>query len=1242
MFSNPRRRSVLWQNRAQIRLAILFAAIASFSASQPPVATVNIDGELNENLWDQVRPGTLEPTEAGVPAGTGGEIRARLSGRYLYLGARLPEPSGRFTARSIGKNPHWEEEDALTFVIRMANENDWMLQVGPLGAYSVKWRWTGEPEWYTSQPDKCKGFLVAARRDAKEWNVEAAIPLAELGSPHAGAVHVNVERVRAARPGSPEEHWRWPGDQPMAEVPGAPALNTRVPDPVFQPRAVGNSEAAIEVGHRDRIPPLESEWTDEAWRDVPVWTLLRNEPSSRIPVFPTEVKMLHDRKTLALMARCAEPSGTIADVRERDGQVDHDDSFQVYLATSGSSYVKYAVNALGYVQDANGFSGGPRISRPHVEWNSPVRAVARQRPGEWIVRLDVPLDFVANDLGEAQTPRDWRILLMRYRPARSGEPSETSVLPVTQSVTPYCPARYRHLALVDKDPRQLSGAGLPSPSGSMSFVPTRVLSAEQRKQMDLSNMLDRNIHDRVLKVLQAETRDWDRVRTLSDWERFRDPRRKALAASISEFPPRQPLGTRVLKQYNGDGYQRQDLVYQTRPGFWVTANLYLPSDSKGRMPGILIAHSLHAPKTQFELQDMGILWARAGCAVLVMDQIGYGERMEGYPWEREFYHSRYITGMQLYTVGESLMKWMVWDIVRGIDLLIERKDVDDKQIILLGAVAGGGDPAAVAAALDERVSAVAPFNFGEATPEIPRFIPEKNQWPLELADPVLGDWETPRCLRRGIIDQFLQWTVCAMAAPRKFVFSYELGWNVEDLPAWARYKRIFELYHARDNLAEAHGFGPFPGPGECWNIGPAQRRSLYPTLERWFGIPIPFDGMKTSIQANLARGPGDRQPEAELAVLSPATAGELHTRTVQELARDIGLSKVESVRSELARMDPGSRREWMRSELAKRLGDIEPDRNPRATVHWTTHIPNASVEGITIDVEPDIVVPLLLFRPPAKGGLPPVVVGIAEGGKELFLTKRSQEIEGMLKRGVAVCLPDVRGSGETSPDSRRDPENDENMQAVNEEMLGETLVGRRLKDLRTVLAYLGQRPDLNGTSLALWGESLMPLNGAQTVLDELPLWQVGPQIQQQGEPLGGLLAVLGALYSPNVQAVAVRNGLVGYASILDSAFDYIPADITVPGFLEVGDLADVEATLSPMPLLLEDLIDAKDRLVPEGDLRNQLQPLTDAYTKAPAHLSVRSGQDGSHVSEWLASHLGAPALPRSDSGTHHGAAVAKR
>jgi len=78
---------------------------------------------------------------------------------------------------------------------------------------------------------------------------------------------------------------------------------------------------------------------------------------------------------------------------------------------------------------------------------------------------------------------------------------------------------------------------------------------------------------------------------------------------------------------------------------------------------------------------------------------------------------------------------------------------------------------------------------------------------------------------------------------------------------------VFELYQLKENLAEAHAFGPFPGPDERWNIGPAQQTSLYPTLGRWFGIPIPFADMKTSVHANLAREPADRRREAQLAVI---------------------------------------------------------------------------------------------------------------------------------------------------------------------------------------------------------------------------------------------------------------------------------------------------------------------------------------------------------------------------------------
>jgi dienelactone hydrolase len=1206
-----------------MRVLVLLAILGELgmASAQSSKDRVVIDGQLDESFWSRIAPAKLAPVDAAVLA-DGGQVRALLFGRYLYLAARMPESSGRFTARSVGTNPNWGEEDSLKFVIRVAHENDWMLKIGPLGAYSVHWRWTGEPEWYTSRPEKFAGFLVTSSLGEGEWRVEAAIPLSELGSPNTGAVHINAERVRAQRLGTPEQHWRWPSDQPMSEVPGSPqGAGVNSPDPEFRPFVAGNKEVAIEVGRSKAIPSVDSEWDDASWRDAPVWTLSRNEPAARIPIFPTQVKMLHDGRTLAIIARCAEPDAPVAEVKERDGEIDRDDNIQVYLATSGSSYVKYAINPRGYVQDANGFSGGPRASRPHVEWDSPVRAAAHQLRGEWVARLDLPLDFIARALGEAESSGDWRILVVRHRMGRSGEPEETSVLPVIQTSTPYCPARYRRLVLVDKDPSQLHGHEIPPPSGNLAFSPTRVLSSEQRKQTALAGMLDKNIHDRVLKVLEREKRDWDRVQTLDDWKSFRDPKWKALAASLGEFPSRGPLQTRVIKEFRGDRYRRQDLVYQSQPGFWVTANLYLPNATKEHMPGIVIAHSLHGPKTQFELQDMGILWSRAGCAVLVMDQIGYGERLEGHPLEGDFYQSRYITGMQLYLVGESLIKWMSWDIMRGIDLLMERKDVDQERVILLGSVAGGGDPAAIVAALDNRVAAVVPFNFGESTPEIPRFIPEKNQWPLELADPGLIDADTTRCLRRGVIDQFLQWTICAMAAPRRLVYSYELGWNVQDLPAWSRYKKVYELYHASDHLADAHGFGPYPGPGECWNIGPAQRRSLYPTLERWFGIPIPFEGIRTSARANLAREGDDRQPESELAVLTPASARDLKMRSVHELTREIGQAKVEKVRSVLADMTPLKQREWMRTELSKRLGDVEPTSNPTANVHWSKTLANSTVEGITIAVEPGIIVPLLLFRPSMKGGnRVPVVVAVAEGGKELFLATRNREIEALLRQGVAVCLPDVRGTGETSPDDRRDPQSDENIQAINEEMLGETLLGRRLKDLRTVLIYLETRPDLESKRIALWGESLMPVNGSR-LIDELSPWEVGPEIQQHGEPLGGLLAILGALYDDHVRTLAVRNGLASYSSILEDAFAYVPPDITVPGFLEVGDLADVEAALAPTPILLEDLIDGKDRLISAADLRTQLAPLHKAYRDAPENLSVRSGATSSEMTEWLLAHL---------------------
>src|SRR5262249_18741544 len=158
----------------------------------------------------------------------------------------------------------------------------------------------------------------------------------------------------------------------------------------------------------------------------------------------------------------------------------------------------------------------------------------------------------------------------------------------------------------------------------------------------------------------------------------------------------------------GDGYRIEKIVFESRPGLLVTANLYSPAKPGTSMPGILIIHSHHNPKTQGELQDMGITWAKQGCLVLVPDQLGHGEGRqhpfkdkESYPKDfapsRQDYYFRYNEAIQLHLVGESLIGWIVWDTMRGVDLLLSRPGIDRKRIILLGSVAAGGDPAAVAA-----------------------------------------------------------------------------------------------------------------------------------------------------------------------------------------------------------------------------------------------------------------------------------------------------------------------------------------------------------------------------------------------------------------------------------------------------------------------------------------------------------------------------------------------------------------
>ncbi len=705
----------------------------------------------------------------------------------------------------------------------------------------------------------------------------------------------------------------------------------------------------------------------------------------------------------------------------------------------------------------------------------------------------------------------------------------------------------------------------------------RSVPAEQARGLD--QMLAKQIRARIHNAHRQQADEWEKVRTLADWQRFRDARVTALRRSLGTVPPApSEIKVRVAGILDGDGYRIERLVFEGRPGLPITANLYLPAKPPKTMPGLLVLHSFFHGKHQGELKDLGVNGARAGCAVLVPDLLGHGERRQhpfvdaqSYPERfnvpRQDYTMRSLLGLQLDVAGESLMGWFVFDVMRGVDVLLKRPDIDREKIVVLGAVAAGGDVAAVAAALDPRIRGVVSYNFGGPEPETPYPLPAEGELSFPYASG--GHWDSTRRLRHSARDGSLPWVVVGAVAPRAVVYAHEFAWDREHDPAWKRLTRIYELHDAAPRLGAAFGKGTLFGKPEgtgCGNIGAFHRRTLAPFLKDRFGIIWPEKEIE------------QRRGEEELRCLTPVLRKEFKPRPVHELAGDIADAHLKAARAKLATMKPEQRTKHLRATWETILNTGTPSADPKRLHHADSKIGDVIVERSVLEVERGIVVPLLLLRP-SKAARCPVVIGVSQHGKQQFLAARADDIAALLEAGIAVCLPDVRGTGETTAtgDKRGRPagtlvemrRTSEGVLLANEvEMLGGTLVGERLRDLRSVMRYLRGRMDLDGKRLALWGVSLASVNRPGSLVVPFD----AAKYPQQAEPLGGLLALLAALYE-NVEAVHISGGLLSYRSLLQSSWLHVPADAIVPGVLTVSDLSDVEESLPPRILFAGHRVD---------------------------------------------------------------------
>ncbi|NOY00080.1 MAG: prolyl oligopeptidase family serine peptidase, partial [Verrucomicrobia bacterium] len=213
-----------------------------------------------------------------------------------------------------------------------------------------------------------------------------------------------------------------------------------------------------------------------------------------------------------------------------------------------------------------------------------------------------------------------------------------------------------------------------------------------------------------LETQRLTNRSLNNIKTKEDWVQARDTYRRQLyeMLGLQPLPARSPLDAKITGRLDHEEFTVENLVFESRPGLYVTGNLYLPKNAKKKAPAVLYVcgHGKekkdgisYGNKTHY--QHHGEWFARNGYVCLTIDTLQLGE-IEGthhgtYSKDRWWWNSRGYTPAGVET----------WNSIRAIDYLQSRPEVDGSRIGITGR-SGGGAYSWWAAALDERIKVAVP------------------------------------------------------------------------------------------------------------------------------------------------------------------------------------------------------------------------------------------------------------------------------------------------------------------------------------------------------------------------------------------------------------------------------------------------------------------------------------------------------------------------------------------------------
>ncbi len=224
----------------------------------------------------------------------------------------------------------------------------------------------------------------------------------------------------------------------------------------------------------------------------------------------------------------------------------------------------------------------------------------------------------------------------------------------------------------------------------------------------------------VEKVRGAETRGdihRDALKTQADAEAYVKSVQERIRQCFGPAPEKTPLNARVTGVVERDAYRIENVIFESRPGYLVTGNLYVPKGRTGKMPATIgvCGHSMNG-KAAGTYQSFAQGLARHGHICFLIDPVGQGERFQYL--EKTGLKSRLGGGTTEHIqmgnhqvlVGEFLGAWFAWDGIRALDYLLTRDEVDPEHLGVTGN-SGGGTQTTWLCGLEPRFTMGAPSCF---------------------------------------------------------------------------------------------------------------------------------------------------------------------------------------------------------------------------------------------------------------------------------------------------------------------------------------------------------------------------------------------------------------------------------------------------------------------------------------------------------------------------------------------------